>query len=186
MVGTATPSPAAVRFGYATYALTTDPTLSDLRVLATSHVGAQHAWLAWPRGGTRRVRSGKDSADLELLDYMKGSQIVACADRMGLASGDGTFAETVARLQGDGTPVIVVARPGSVSARRAVTAGEVRYLPDLTLGARFIAADAWSLHESGARESRHPQSPGGVSTRDASGLAAPGIAGNGGRIWLPG
>jgi len=75
VVGTATPSPAAVRFGYATYALTTDPTLSDLRVLATSHVGAQHAWLAWPWGGTRRVRSGKDSADLELLDYMKGPKL---------------------------------------------------------------------------------------------------------------
>lgn len=99
----------------------------DQVVVASSHLTLLSAALGWPHA-RYRVRSGRDGADLELLDILEYEKVAARFTRVIIGSGDGAFARAAARLAAAGVQVIVVSRRDSLSARLALAASEVIYL----------------------------------------------------------
>lgn len=91
---------------------------SDLVIVATSHHAAPAAWFAWPRA-RRLTRSGSNGADLALLHVLASERVPERFSSVVVASGDGIFAETSARLQAAGCHVTVVSRPEALSRRLA-------------------------------------------------------------------
>lgn len=85
-------------------------------VIGVSHCGLLPTGLAWPTA-RRVVRSGKDGADLALLDVLTQERVEARFDEVVVASGDGIFTEAVAALGRAGLCVTVVARSGHCSKR---------------------------------------------------------------------
>jgi hypothetical protein len=76
----------------------------------------------WP--GTRLlVGHGPDGADRRLLTALETERLEARFDRIVLASGDGIFADSVARLRGAGCDVLVVGREGSIARRLRLAVG---------------------------------------------------------------
>ena len=87
---------------------------NPLRVSALGH--------PWP--GTRLlVGHGPDGADRRLLAALETERLEERFDRIVLASGDGIFADTVARLRGAGREVLVVGREGSIARRLRLAVG---------------------------------------------------------------
>ncbi len=110
----------------------------DLVVVACKHGAfAAVAW-GWP-GARRLVRSGDNGADRALLDVLTRERVEERFELVAVASGDGIFTDTVARLGGLGVSVTVVSRPAALSRRLRMAARHVLELPPL--------APAWS--ESG-------------------------------------
>jgi NYN domain len=99
----------------------------DQVVVASSHLTLLSAALGWPHA-RYRIRSGRDGADLELLDILLYEKVAARFTRVVIGSGDGAFARAAASLAAAGVQVIVVSRPDSLSSRLAFTASEVIYL----------------------------------------------------------
>lgn len=89
----------------------------DLTVVAASHHNGFAARAAFP-GATVRWRSGRDGADLALLDALDEFDL-GRFDRLVIGSGDGIFAEHAERCRQLGLTIAVVARPNSVAARLA-------------------------------------------------------------------
>ena len=87
--------------------------------------------------GSNQVRgyTGKDGADLALLDVVGGDWVVGQFDRVCVASGDHAFAPLARSLKGEGLHVTVVSRPMSVSAELYRAASE-----HLVLGDELAAA----------------------------------------------
>jgi hypothetical protein len=106
----------------------------DQVVVASSHLTLLTAALGWPHA-RYRVRSGRDGADLELLDILENEKVAARFTRVIIGSGDGAFARAAARLAAAGVRVIVVSRQDSLSARLAIAASEVIYLETAPSGA---------------------------------------------------
>lgn len=76
----------------------------------------------WP--GTRLlVGHGPDGADRVLLAALETERLEARFDRIVLASGDGIFADAVAKMRGEGIEVIVVGREGSIARRLRLAVG---------------------------------------------------------------
>ncbi|MEN9751243.1 MAG: hypothetical protein RLZZ600_290 [Actinomycetota bacterium] len=98
-------------------------------VIATSHAGLLTFGIAWP-GARLLVRSGENGADLELLSVLDEERVGDRFDRVVLASGDGIFAEAVARL-GSATAVTVIARPAQMSRQLRMAAHRHLYLEDI-------------------------------------------------------
>src|ERR1700733_12603775 len=86
----------------------------DQVVLATSHLGLLNAGLGWPHA-RHLVRSGKDGADLELIDVLEHENIAARFRHVVIGSGDGGFSRAAADLMTRGIRVTVVSRWGSLS-----------------------------------------------------------------------
>jgi len=99
----------------------------DLVVLATSHLGLLSAGLGWPHA-RHLVRSGKDGADLELIDVLQHENIAARFRHVVIGSGDGGFSQAAADLMGRGIHVTVVSRWGSLAYELAKAADNVIYL----------------------------------------------------------
>ena len=100
----------------------------DQRVVACSHHAA--TTVAFAFAGTRQLwRSGRDGADLALLDVLKNERVADRYDRVTLCSGDGIFTDTVAWLAGRGVEVTVVSRAGGLSTRLRLAARYVTVLP---------------------------------------------------------
>ena len=78
----------------------------------------------WPKARIL-VGSGIDGADLRLLEVLDTEPVAERSMRIVLCSGDGIFAESVARLVASGHHVTVFARPGTISRRLALVANEV-------------------------------------------------------------
>lgn len=96
----------------------------DHTVIATSHHNALAAGLGWGGPALRRVRSGKDGADLELIEEMSDAAwIVSRYRRVVLAAGDRIYAESVARLKAAGGAVFVVPPDSGLSKTLALAAG---------------------------------------------------------------
>jgi len=99
----------------------------DQVVIASSHLALLNAALGWPHA-RYRVRSGRDGADLELLDVLLREDIAARFTHVAIGSGDGVFAVAAASLAATGVCVTVVSHRNSLSARLKLAACEVIYL----------------------------------------------------------
>jgi NYN domain len=96
-------------------------------VIGTSHVGLFNTKAAWPSARVR-IRSGPDGADIELLDVLANERIYERFDEVVLVSGDGVFADVVARLGGRGVQVTVASWSISLAARLRLAAKRTVYL----------------------------------------------------------
>jgi NYN domain len=99
----------------------------DQVVLAASHLGLLNTGLGWPHA-RYRVRSGRDGADLELIDVLEHENIAARFSHVVIGSGDGLFGHAAARLAARGVHITVVSRRGSLARDLARIAGHVIYL----------------------------------------------------------
>jgi len=99
----------------------------DQVVLAASHLALLNAGLGWPHA-RYRVRSGKDGADLELIDVLEHENVATRFSHVVIGSGDGRFGRAAASLAGRGVRITVVSRRGSLSPGLARVAGDVIYL----------------------------------------------------------
>ena len=100
---------------------------ADQAVLASSHLSFMNAALGWPNA-RYRVRSGRDGADLELLDVLEHEDVASRFTHVVIGSGDGMFGRAAKSLGDRGVRVTVVSRPGSLSAGLARVAQDVVYL----------------------------------------------------------
>jgi hypothetical protein len=103
----------------------------DLVVVACNHGAFLAAAWGWP-DARWLVRSGENGADHALLDVLIYERVEQRFETVVVASGDGVFADTVARLGGLGVTVTVVARPGSLSRRLRMAARHVLTLSPVT------------------------------------------------------
>ena len=99
----------------------------DQVVLAASHLGLLNAGLGWPHA-RYRVRSGKDGADLELIDVLEHENVAARFTHVVIGSGDGLFGHAAASLAARGVRITVVSRWGSLAQGLARVARDVIYL----------------------------------------------------------
>jgi len=99
----------------------------DQVVLAASHLGLVNAGLGWPHA-RYRVRSGKDGADLELIDVLEHENVAARFSHVVIGSGDGGFRRAAASLAARGVDITVVSRRSSLARDLAQIAGHVIYL----------------------------------------------------------
>jgi hypothetical protein len=100
---------------------------SDHVVVATSHIGLLQVGCNW-RGIRYVVRSGRDGADLALLDVL-AEDIPARYQQVVLASGDGIFAPAVAQLAAAGVTTTVLGRRDRIARPLQLAASGVVYLP---------------------------------------------------------
>jgi hypothetical protein len=100
---------------------------ADQAVLASSHLGLINTALGWPHA-RYRVRSGRDGADLELLDVLEHEDVAARFTHVVIGSGDGMFGRAAESLRDRGVWVTVVSRPGSLAVTLAQAAQNVVYL----------------------------------------------------------
>src|SRR3984957_18082784 len=99
----------------------------DQVVLAASHLALLNAGLGWPHA-RYRVRSGKDGADLELIDVLEHENVATRFSHVVIGSGDGRFGGSAASLAARGVRITVVSRRDSLSSGLARVAGDVVYL----------------------------------------------------------
>lgn len=83
-------------------------------VVASSHRAAAHAAFAFA-GARHRWQSGKDGADLLLLEELWAALSTLRYDQVTLCSGDGIFTEVIYELSSAGVETLVVSRVGSLS-----------------------------------------------------------------------
>ncbi|MFD2028413.1 NYN domain-containing protein [Promicromonospora aerolata] len=103
------------------------PEPGDQTVIASSDHNARAVWYGWSLSADRRVRSGKDGADHELLDALSDVAWIASRfDQVVVCSGDHIFAPAVAALKAAGLHVIVIAPSDGLSRQMRMAAG-----PDL-------------------------------------------------------
>jgi NYN domain len=101
--------------------------VDDQVVLAANHLALLNAGLGWPHA-RYRVRSGKDGADLELLDVLEHENVAARFSHVVIGSGDGGFGHAAASLAARGVRITVVSRWGSLAYDLAKAAGNVIYI----------------------------------------------------------
>src|ERR1700761_3366578 len=99
----------------------------DQVVLAASHLALVNAGLGWPHA-RYRVRSGKDGADLELIDVLEHENVADRFSHVVLGSGGGGFSRSAASLAARGIRITVVSRWGSLAYELAKVAVDVIYL----------------------------------------------------------
>lgn len=93
-------------------------------VIAASHHNATAAYFGWAGPAQRLVRSGKDGADIVLLEAIADTAwIVGHYGQVVIASGDHIFANAVAALKAAGVRVIVIAPETGLSSRMRLAAG---------------------------------------------------------------
>jgi NYN domain len=100
---------------------------ADQAVLASSHLGFINTALGWPHA-RYRVRSGRDGADLELIDVLEHEDVARRFNHVVIGSGDGMFGQVAKSLRDRGVRVTVVSRPGSLALVLAKAAQDVVYL----------------------------------------------------------
>lgn len=121
--------------------MTVEPRSGDHTVIAASHFNAAAAYFGWSGTVQRLARSGKDGADMALLDAISdASWIAGHYDRVVLASGDHAFTYAVAALKAEGVQVIVVRPDTGFSNRMRLVAG-----PDLMLLKSPVPANVINL-----------------------------------------
>jgi hypothetical protein len=101
--------------------------VDDQVVLASNHLALLNAGLGWPHA-RHLVRSGKDGADLELLDVLEHENVAARFSHVVIGSGDGGFVHAAVGLAALGVHVTVVSRWGSLSYELGKAVGHVVYL----------------------------------------------------------
>ncbi len=96
----------------------------DLVVVACNHGAGAQVGFGWPEARLL-LRSGPDGADRALLDVLKTESVEERFDAVVVASGDGRFAEAVARLAGLGIEVTVISNRRALSRRLELAATRV-------------------------------------------------------------
>lgn len=127
LVGTGLPSLGQVSEIQGRYVACLGFGADDQVVMAASHLGLLNAALGWPHA-RYRVRSGRDGADLELLDVLLHENIAARFTHVAIGSGDGVFGKAAAALAARGVWVTVVSRRESLAPGLARAARDVIYL----------------------------------------------------------
>lgn len=127
LAGAAVPSFALVAEVQGRYFARLDLGVDDQVVMAASHLGLLDAARGWPHA-RYRVRSGKDGADLELVDVLEHENIAARFSHVVIGSGDGIFGRSAASLAARGVRITVVSRRGSLAPVLARAASDVIYL----------------------------------------------------------
>jgi hypothetical protein len=127
LVGAATPTLQQVSEVQGRYLVCPGFDAEDQVVMAASHRGLLNAALGWPHA-RYRVRSGRDGADLELLDVLLHENVAGRFTHVVIGSGDRKFGRAAANLAARGVWVTVVSRRGSLSAHLAQAAHDVIYL----------------------------------------------------------
>ncbi len=127
LAGTAVPSLRQVAEVQGRYLARLDFGSDDLVVMAASHLGLLNVALGWPHA-RYRVRSGRDGADMELLDVLLHEDVAARFTQVVIGSGDGAFGPAAQNLSSRGVRVTVVSRKGSLSPSLARAARDVVYL----------------------------------------------------------
>jgi hypothetical protein len=127
LAGAAIPSFAMVSEVQGWYKARLEFGLDDQVVMAASHLGLVNAARGWPHA-RYRVRSGKDGADLELIDVLEHENVAARFSHVVIGSGDGIFGRSAASLAARGVRITVVSRRGSLSDGLARVARDVIYL----------------------------------------------------------
>jgi hypothetical protein len=127
LAGAAVPTFALVTEVQGRYFARLDLGMDDQVVMAASHLGLLEAARGWPHA-RYRVRSGKDGADLELLDVLEHENVAARFSHVVIGSGDGIFGRSAASLAAHGVRITVVSRHGSLAPGLARAAGDVIYL----------------------------------------------------------
>lgn len=98
------------------------------RIVACSHHAAGKVAFAFP-GARHLWRSGRNGADLALLDVLENEHVAQRFGRVTLCSGDGIFAASVAGLGGADVDVTVVAWRGRLARALELAARYVVWLP---------------------------------------------------------
>jgi len=73
---------------------------------------------------------GLNGADRALIDVLRDEDVAGRFDEVVIVSGDGIFAETAAKLAGQGVTVTIVCRSGHLSARLRLAAHHVVLMPE--------------------------------------------------------
>jgi hypothetical protein len=104
------------------------PGLDQLqRIVACSHHAAPAVAFEFP-SARHLWRSGRDGADLALMDVLENERVNERFVYVTICSGDGIFAEAAAWLAGRGVDVTVVSLRGHLAARLQLAARDVRFL----------------------------------------------------------
>jgi hypothetical protein len=127
LAGTAVPSLPQVSEVQGLYIARLGFGADDQVVMAASHLGLLNAALAWPHA-RYRVRSGRNGADLELLDVLLHEDVPTRFAHVVIGSGDGMFVRAAAALTAGGVRVTVASRPESLSHHLRHAASDVVYL----------------------------------------------------------
>jgi hypothetical protein len=127
LAGSARPSLAVVSEVQGRYMARLAFGADDQVVMAASHRGLLDAACGWPHA-RYRVRSGRDGADLELIDVLEHENVAARFRHVVIGSGDGIFGGTAAMLADRGVYVTVVSLRRSLSPGLARVASDIVYL----------------------------------------------------------
>jgi len=127
LAGAAVPSLALVSEVQLRYLACLSFGVDDQVVLAASHLALLNAGLGWPHA-RYRVRSGKNGADLELIDVLEHENVATRFSHVVIGSGDGRFGGAAASLAARGVRITVVSRRGSLSPGLARVARNVVYI----------------------------------------------------------
>ena len=98
-----------------------------MHVVACSHHNAKVVMFNWPKARII-LKSGKDGADLALIDVANDERVGKRFDRVVIASGDGIFAAVAKDLSTEGVQVCVVCGRGVLSKNLEYQCVNVRYL----------------------------------------------------------
>ena len=98
-----------------------------MHVVACSHHNAKAVMFNWPKARII-LKSGKDGADLALIEVATDERVGKRFDRVVIASGDGIFAEVAKDLSNDGVQVCIVCGRGALSKNLELQCPNVRYL----------------------------------------------------------
>jgi hypothetical protein len=153
LVGAAVPTLRQVSEVQGRYLVCLEFGADDQVVMAASRRGLLNAALGWPHA-RYRVRSGRDGADLELLDVLLHENVAGRFTHVVIGSGDGMFGRAAAHLAARGVWVTVVSRRDSLSAYLARAASDVIYL-DAPRPAAALARLAAVLADDGLGEAGH-------------------------------
>jgi|SRR5829696_405009 len=131
LVGSGHPDQGSVATLRSAYTQVVAMTPLDQTVVACNPASLVDVARGWgPSEARYRVGFGRDGADWELLAVLELEGVADRFHRVVVASGDGIFASTVARLASVGCEVTVVSRRASLSAKLRLAATRVIYLPD--------------------------------------------------------
>src|SRR4051794_8311528 len=131
LVGSGRPALAAVAAVRSLYTEVVRVAPGDHVVVACNPGCLLDVGVGWGAGSRLRVGAGRNGADWELLDVLESERVPERFSQVVIASGDGIFASTAARLAVAGCGVTVVSRRTSLSAQLRLAAMRVVYLPDV-------------------------------------------------------
>lgn len=98
-----------------------------MHVVACSHHNAKAVMFNWPKARII-LKSGKDGADLALIEVATDERVGKRFDRVVIASGDGIFASVAKDLSNEGVQVCIVCGRGALSKNLKIQCPNVRYL----------------------------------------------------------